>query len=169
MICRIFSTRTAIHFAGKCSSYAHLPKQTLGIEDGLSDPPDPGDLKRMQTVLLVHGQIIADEKSVGADMRNSFIGKLAANVIMEGPGTAWLAHNMADIVWLIWAETDDAAVIPMVLPQAGVDPACFIEWQDQRVSDLRIAFRMTLFACQLQPYAVEGGRELSPILLTRLV
>ena len=57
------------------------------------------------------------------------------DVVMEGPGAARLADQMADVVLLAGAEAPHAAVIPPLVPFVGIDAACRIQRRAEFIAD----------------------------------
>src|ERR1019366_8453044 len=112
--------------SSQLSLYACLPAR--------SDWFDRGDLERMQAVILADRHIIANDEPVRAEMIAGLVGLVSANIVSKGPGSARLAHQMADIVCLVGTKSNDPAKIMMLMPQIRIDPAIGIERRDESVA-----------------------------------
>jgi len=119
----------------------------------------------MQAVIFANGDIISNNEPIRAEMIAGLVGLATADSVAKGPGSAGLAHQMADFICLIWAKPDDPAKVRILMPEMRIDPAIGIQGGDKPVANQSTPFGMAFLARELQTNAPEGGRELGPIAL----
>src|SRR5215470_6318585 len=106
------------------------------------------------SILLLDRDVLASQQLVRFEVKAGLIvGAVAVDVIVKGPGTARLMHDMANLVGFVSPEATYAAAFAQQFPGFRDDMTGIIQGHDEIVASLRTSTRKIRIASQFETNA----------------